>query len=91
MLSSALVFAVLALQSPSPGHRGPRPPRARSVSTQRAPAGLDLYSARARRRLANLLRLQLLELRKAGLERVSRALLRRLGGAGDLDPPTLRP
>ena len=39
---------------------------------------LDLYSLRARRRAAIILQLELLELRKARLERVRRAIERRL-------------
>jgi hypothetical protein len=50
----------------------------RAVRTLRdLPAG-DLYSARARRRVAAYLRLRLLELRKMGLERAADVVERRL-------------
>ena len=99
LFSSSLLFAAVALQSPSaagcPGGRSLRPAlRVRHAgplpaALQEFPGNIDLYSLRARRRLASLLRLRLLELRKADLERVSRALEVRLEGPGGPAPPTL--
>jgi hypothetical protein len=102
VLSALLLFAAVTLQSPSTvrcerGGRTAGPARAvrRRLERPRAgapegyPASVDLYSLRARRRLAGLLRLRLLELRKADLERVSRALELRLEGPGGPAPPTL--
>jgi hypothetical protein len=100
LFSGSLLFAAAALQSPSaaPCRARRQPPairtrleRARSPHLDGLPEGVDLYSLRARRRLASLLRLRLLELRKADLERVSRALEARLEGPGGPAPPTLRP
>jgi hypothetical protein len=64
------------------------PVRALAPTTIPAPAVPpdDLYSARARRRLASLLRLRLLELRKQGLERVTEAIEREFGGAAAVSP-----
>jgi hypothetical protein len=67
MLAHALV---LALTLPA-RHPTPRP------AHPRVAAG-DLYSARVRRRLASYLRLRLLELRKAGLERAAGVIENRL-------------
>ena len=91
-----VAFAVAALQSPSPA-RAPAPwgrvhataPRHRARGSPPAVASepaADLYSARARRRLASLLRLKLLEMRKAGLERVTHAIEREMAR-----PPVLLP
>jgi hypothetical protein len=69
------VFAFLAAVTlPSPG------PRARPAPTglRKAIAASDLYSARARRRLAAYLRMRLLELRKLGLERAADVVERRI-------------
>jgi hypothetical protein len=70
------VFATCALTAPST----PRPPTPRPVvrATPRPVNPNDLYSLRARRRFASYLRLRLLELREAGLERAARAIERRL-------------
>jgi hypothetical protein len=69
------------------------PPRPADAGAARGlppafPGAVDLYSLRARRRLAALLRLRLLEMRKADLERVTRALERRLEGIEGPTPPT---
>jgi|SRR5580704_16589816 hypothetical protein len=53
--------------------RQPAGPRAAAVS----PSG-DLYSARAKRRMASYLRMRLLELRAAGLERAAGVIEHRL-------------
>jgi hypothetical protein len=67
MLAHVLVLA-LTLPAPRPTPRPVHP---------RVAAG-DLYSARVRRRLASYLRLRLLELRKAGLERAAGVIENRL-------------
>ncbi len=95
---AVVAFAAVALQSPSPAIRRGSPPahgRAARLPAVRAShsrsAGLlpspDLYSMRARRRLAGLLRLKLLEMRKAGLERVTRAIERELARTPAFPPP----
>ncbi|HMD02016.1 MAG TPA: hypothetical protein VKG44_03520 [Candidatus Baltobacteraceae bacterium] len=68
------VFVTCALLAPSTPRPSPAPGRPRVV--QRS-AG-DLYSLRARRRFASYLRLRLLELREAGLERAAKAIERRV-------------
>jgi hypothetical protein len=70
------VFATCALTAPST----PRPPSPRPIvrAVPRPAHSSDLYSQRARRRFAAYLRLRLLELREAGLERAARAVERRL-------------
>jgi hypothetical protein len=69
-------FATYALSAPStPKPPSPRPVVRHSPLPSHAP---DLYSLRARRRFASYLRLRLLELREAGLERAARAVERRL-------------
>jgi hypothetical protein len=76
-------FAVLTLSpqprtaSPAPVgiHQragGPRPPRSYATEAD------QLYSLRARRRFAAYLRLRLLELREAGLERAAAVIERKL-------------
>ncbi len=70
------VFATYALHAPSTPK--PSEPRGRPKREQRAAPPADLYSARARRRFASYLRLRLLELREAGLERAAQAVERRL-------------
>ncbi len=74
--------------SPSPS---PRPKRAAVARRQAAPEpserSEDLYSLRARRRFAAYLRMRLLELREAGLERAADAIERRLPAATLLAPP----
>jgi len=74
---AALTLPVPAAHPPSAHHPAtPAPPQRRSGPKDLAAA--DLYSARARRRLAGYLRLRLLELRKLGLERAADAVERRL-------------
>jgi len=69
------VFALLAAVTlPSPAPR--RTPAAPSL--RKAVAASDLYSARARRRVAGYLRMRLLELRKLGLERAADVVERRI-------------
>jgi hypothetical protein len=99
LFSSLVLFAAVALQSPSAQACIGRPHRHdalrtrvephRSTVLDALPGSVDLYSLRARRRLASLLRLRLLELRKADLERVSRSLEERLEGPGGPAPPTM--
>jgi hypothetical protein len=62
--------------------RRPAGPRAAAVS----PSG-DLYSARAKRRMASYLRMRLLELRVAGLERAADVIEHRLSVDSLLRPP----
>jgi hypothetical protein len=76
MLFLAL-FATYALTAPStPKPKPPRPAAVRHEHPALRPG--DLYSLRARRRFASYLRLRLLELREAGLERAAQAVERRL-------------
>ena len=81
----AVAFAVTVAQSPSPSRKHPSRVAAQAGRTTTVQS-LDLYSIRARRRLASLLRLKLLEMRKAGLERVTRAIERELAR-----PPVVLP
>jgi hypothetical protein len=100
LFSGLVLFAAVTLESPSAARcRTLRHPsgsvrkeveRACRPAFQGVPDGIDLYSLRARRRLASLLRLRLLELRKADLERVSRSLEQHLEGLDGPAPPTLR-
>ena len=53
-------------------------PASASKGAAAARPSLDLYSMRARRRAAIILQLELLELRKARLDRVRRAIEQRL-------------
>ena len=82
---STAVFATLALvtlSSVSPG----RPEHAVRRPGHRVPEAAvqsrigDLYSARAKRRMASYLRLRLLEMREAGLDRAVQVIERRLPG-----------
>jgi|GEM_PF-1101104 len=77
------LVAVVTLPAPAPPVRASHPRHAaarRAAGTFRLPhlAAGDLYSARARRRLAGYLRLRLLELRELGLERAAEVVERRL-------------
>lgn len=71
--------------SPSPpalrGRPAPAPPE------QSASRSDELYSLRARRRFAAYLRMRLLEMREAGLERAAEAVERRLPVDELLKPP----
>jgi len=77
-MPNAVFVTVLALTlyravpSPVPSP----PPRIHARRT--LPAASDLYSLRARRRIASYLRLRLLEMRKAGLDRAVEVIERRL-------------
>ncbi|HXP94086.1 MAG TPA: hypothetical protein VN905_11515 [Candidatus Binatia bacterium] len=61
---------------------------AHAVRTRAAPAaeGSSLYSLRERRRIQAVLRLRLLEMREAGLERVRSVIERRLPVEALFDP-----
>lgn len=72
--------AGLTLSSPAPAATPRAPHTSRRTSGLRAlapPAG-DVYSLRARRRFAAYLRLRLLEMREAGLERAANVVEHRL-------------
>jgi hypothetical protein len=84
MTWSAFVTLAAVTLSPTPpaGPPSPAPPRA-AIARQElrriaGPPASDLYSLRARRRIAVYLRLRLLEMREAGLERAAAAVERRL-------------
>jgi hypothetical protein len=72
---STSTTAPAASSSPRPSHRAvaPAPPAARAW----LPVG-DVYSARAKRRMASYLRMRLLELREQGLRRAIDVVERRL-------------
>ena len=55
-----------------------RPPREPAVLRFSPLSASDLYAARVRRRLAGYLRMRLLELRKAGLERAADVVQKKL-------------
>ena len=69
--------AALALTLCSPG-RAAGPAHPRPKASPRPPTVEQLYSLRARRRMASYLRLRLLEWREAGLERAAEAVERRI-------------
>jgi hypothetical protein len=74
-----VALAVLGLPTPPPApaqHRAERP----AAKTLRNPVidSSDLYSLRARRRFANYLRLRILELRAANLERAAEVVEHRM-------------
>ena len=77
----ALLASLTALAAPLSPPRCAGPPTAQAVA-RAAPAGVpyvaNLYSARARRRMASYLRLRLLEMRAEGLKRAAAAVERRL-------------
>jgi hypothetical protein len=56
----------------------PQSPKPRPSAAARAFRSDELYSLRERRRIAAYLRMRLLELREAGLERAAEAIERRL-------------
>ena len=62
----------------SPARTAPPASRAPAAAATHAPTVADLYSLRARRRMASYLRLRLLEWREAGLERATAVVERRL-------------
>jgi hypothetical protein len=80
MLVRAFVTAAALTLCPPPPPHGPAPVRPARSARPAAPSGADgLYSLRARRRFAAYLRLRLLEMREAGLERAATAIERHLG------------
>ena len=66
-----------------PAH--PRPKRPAASVLRQPQNSSDLYSLRARRRFASYLRLRILELREANLERAAAVVERRLPFAALLD------
>jgi hypothetical protein len=87
MIICTLSFLVgmTATPLPRPAHSPLHPPVSRrapkrSSSALRLPrvSASDLYAARVRRRLASYLRMRLLELRKAGLDRAAGVVERNL-------------
>jgi hypothetical protein len=77
-----LLPAFVTVQSPTPS---PAP------HTSAAPRAAQLFSLRERRRIAAYLRMRLLELREAGLERAAAAIERRLQPRSDCAPEGERP
>ncbi|GAC1653272.1 MAG: hypothetical protein NVS9B12_03210 [Vulcanimicrobiaceae bacterium] len=73
--AGALLVVILLGLAASASERAGHPHRRSAAPV--APS-LDMYSLRARRRAATLLRLELLELRKAHLERVRAVIEKRL-------------
>ncbi len=71
----AIAALTLSPASPSPEAH---PRRAPAAHARPAPRVADLYSLRARRRIANYLRMRLLELREERLDRAADAIERRL-------------
>jgi len=69
----ALVFGILAC---SPASASGKPSSHHRAAPQAA--GMDLFSRRARRRVATILQLRLLELRKERLDAIRRVIERRL-------------
>jgi hypothetical protein len=81
MLIGLFVTCIVLTLSPHSGKaEGGTPARPKPATTPvRPPARSDdLYSLRARRRFASYLRLRLLEMREAGLERAAEAVERRI-------------
>ncbi|GAC1444422.1 MAG: hypothetical protein PVSMB8_05610 [Vulcanimicrobiaceae bacterium] len=85
MMTSAFVTLLLvSVAGPSPRVKGPpstqalRGTRERRVLRPPTTVPSDAYAARTRRRYARYLRLRLLELREAGLERAAAVVERRL-------------
>lgn len=77
----ALLVSLTALgASPSPPRCAgpPAAPAASRAAPAAVPSVANLYSARARRRIASYLRLRLLEMRAEGLKRAAAAVERRL-------------
>ncbi len=86
IIGACMTLAVLGSQTPPvrPAHQHPNRPAASVLGLP--PNSGDLYSLRARRRFASYLRLRLLELREANLERAAAVVERRLPFASLLDP-----
>ena len=84
LLPVFVTLAAVTLSTPSPpagAATEPPHPHAAPSSAQAPRLTLDpneLYSARARRRIASYLRLRLLELREESLERAAEVIRRRL-------------
>lgn len=80
-IAALATLAVLTLSTAPPANAGPstrRPaPRVATAPSRRLPVG-DVYSARAKRRMASYLRMRLLELREEGLRRAIEVVERRL-------------
>lgn len=79
-IAALATLAVLTLSCASPSPRAPaRKPVTAAAPAPRArlPVG-DVYSARAKRRMASYLRMRLLELREQGLRRAIDVVERRL-------------
>jgi hypothetical protein len=74
MLICALSFLVAVTTAPRPN---PTHSPAHRLKLPQVAAG-DLYAARVRRRLASYLRMRLLELRKAGLDRAAGVVERKI-------------
>lgn len=73
--TGALVLLLICLNAARVGEAAPRPsPPPRPSPTVLVAGGTDLFSARARRRAASLMRLRLYELRLEDLERVRAAI-----------------
>jgi hypothetical protein len=79
-ITAVATLAVLTLSCASPSPRAHA--RNAAISAPRAPLARlpvgDLYSARAKRRMASYLRMRLLELREQGLRRAIEVVERRL-------------
>ncbi|MFN2527605.1 MAG: hypothetical protein ABR584_02700 [Candidatus Baltobacteraceae bacterium] len=73
--AAAAFFLVILLITPASAST--KAGRHRALQHATAPS-LDLYSHRARRRAATILQLELLEMRKAHLERVRKVIEKRL-------------
>jgi hypothetical protein len=81
MLIGLFVTCIVLTLSPhavKAAGRAPAHPKQAAAPTRPAANSADLYSLRARRRFASYLRLRLLEMREAGLERAADAVERRI-------------
>ncbi len=86
MLIGLFVTCIVLTLSPHGGQAEKRPPALakapahakQAAEPQQAARSDELYSLRARRRFAAYLRMRLLEMREAGLERAADAVARRL-------------
>ncbi len=96
IIGACMTLAVLGSKTPPvrPAHQLSKRPAAKVLRLP--PDSSDLYSLRARRRFASYLRLRLLELREANLERAAAVIERRLpfaslvGGSEATEPRTVR-
>jgi predicted signal transduction protein with EAL and GGDEF domain len=83
ILTAFVTIAALTLSATPPATKAALPVRPavhrrRSLEERQLPHADDLYSLRARRRFAAYLRMRLLELREAGLERAANVIEKRL-------------